>query len=225
MQLLSRYCILCGFISDKEIICANCADKLHFSRLEVRFSHFCSCGLPVIGSSSCTACTRVAVGHHACFFYGGIVRELMHAYKFQGYRQIAGLFAIALSGIARNLDNPCMVPVPGHPANVRRRGWDQMEAVLQEPLLADVPVFRLLRHSRRARNQKSLLRKQRYSNSHSIFSIDTREIEALLHQELSGYSIFIVDDIRSTGATLSSAADLLAIAGISVCGTISLAMH
>jgi len=232
MQLLSRFCIVCGFFSGREILCAHCAEQLRLSRLELRFSNFCGCGMPVIGSSSCTDCagnsgSALIIGHHSCFLYCGIVRELMHAYKFQGFRQIAGLFAAALSELTGHFDNPCIVPVPGHPVNVRRRGWDQMEAVIRQPVLDSVPAFRLLRHSSRARNQKVLRRQQRFGNSQRIFSIDRHEMRAFTRSEENGMSrsIFLVDDIRSTGATLSAAADLLSGFSISVCGTISLAMH
>lgn len=125
---------------------------------------------------------------------------------------ICGNAAFALGkaladAISKNLPH-CMfdiiIPVPLHSSAHRRRGFNQSELIAKElsenlgvPLCSSATV----KH-RKTKEQKSLSRRERQINLLGAFKITKPEL-------INGKRVLIVDDVCTTGSTLSEFAKLL----------------
>lgn len=144
--------------------------------------------------------------------YEGEVRLAMHRYKYRGGvaagpafgRLLAG--RVESSGLTGRVDAVCWVPC--HRSALRRRGYDQAEvlarAVAQE---LGKPVAALLKKVRRTKPMNKLNAAGRRANVLGAFCADCPP------GSLQGASILLVDDIVTTGSTLSECARVLREAG------------
>tara|TARA_B100000315_G_scaffold193844_1_gene184403 strand:+ start:9094 stop:9489 length:396 start_codon:yes stop_codon:yes gene_type:complete len=110
---------------------------------------------------------------------------------------------------ARPIAADVIVPVPSHPRRLRSRGFNQAVLIATElGKLVDVPVVSdVLLRTRDARSQLlSPNRDDRWLNVLDNFSCG---------DELSGRRIMLVDDLVTTGATMSACASALKQAGAS----------
>jgi predicted amidophosphoribosyltransferase len=112
-----------------------------------------------------------------------------------------------------------IVPVPSARRAVRRRGHDPLArasrraAVLLRRVGYDCAVVPTLRHRRAVADQAGLDAAARRANLAS--ALDVRPVGLGL---LAGRCVVLVDDVVTTGATLSEASRALAAAGIQPCG-------
>ena len=120
-----------------------------------------------------------------------------------------------------------LVPVPSAPAAVRARGYDatatlaRRAARLLRPA-GPVRVRRLLRHSRTVHDQSGLDAVERRRNLAD--SLLVRDVATTLAATATGLGpVIIVDDLVTTGATLSEADRALTVAGITVLGAATIA--
>lgn len=144
--------------------------------------------------------------------YEGVVRRGMHRYKYRGGvaagpafgRLLAG--RVRQSGLGARVQAVCWVPC--HRSVLRRRGYDQAEE-LARPLAAELglPVAALLKKVRRTAPMNRLNAAARRANVLGAFEA------ACPPGSLQGASILLVDDIVTTGSTLSECARVLRGAG------------
>ncbi len=112
-----------------------------------------------------------------------------------------------------------VVPVPSARRAVRRRGHDPLvrtsrrAAVLLRRVGYDCAVVPALRHRRAVADQAGLDAAARRANLAS--ALDVRPVALGL---LAGRCVVLVDDVVTTGATLSEASRALSVAGIRACG-------
>jgi ComF family protein len=101
-----------------------------------------------------------------------------------------------------------LVPIPLHPARQRERGYNQAE--LLGRLLGfhyDIPVLPgVLKRSIPTSRQIELSSKERWTNLTGAFRINSQF-------SVNNRKILIIDDLITTGATASAAADALKNAG------------
>jgi ComF family protein len=109
-----------------------------------------------------------------------------------------------------------VMPMPLHPARLRERGFNQ-SALLARPVARALGVpcdATSLRRIRSSCDQASLPRAKRADNVRGAFAV-------------TGHSRFgrvlLIDDVRTTGATLAAAADTLLEAGFAEVRTLALA--
>jgi len=149
--------------------------------------------------------------HLAAFAYGGAIARAIVRLKFEHRPDVARPLSAALRRTARILgaDPPDVVaPVPLHPRRLVERGYNQ-SALLAAPVAKDLSARFLPRCLSRPRDtepQAGLDRSARLENLAGAF-------EVRRPGDVRGARILLVDDVRTTGATLHAAGTALLEAG------------
>jgi ComF family protein len=97
------------------------------------------------------------------------------------------------------------VPVPLHGARLRSRGFNQAHDLACH---VGLPVVRALRRTRHTHTQTTLPAGERHANVAGAFA-PTRAAA-----RLRGTTVLLIDDVRTTGATLEACAVVLREAGV-----------
>jgi len=202
-----------------------CGDPADPARL---FCAGCARALPRLGVAVCARClseerTADACARHpgdrvhAAFDYDDAVAALVHAIKFDARPNLARAYAEVIAGaLPARWRRPALVTaVPLHPTRLRERGHDQAaaigEALADEIGAAFSPA--LLVRVRETRAQSSLGPRERRRNVRGAFRV--------AHPAwVRGRSVLVVDDVLTTGATLSEAMAVLRAAGARTAGAV-----
>ena len=137
------------------------------------------------------------------------VREAIHSFKYRNVFAAKGELATLLAGYLdyRPLPGDVIVPVPLHPRRLRSRGYNQASLLSRElGKLIGLPVNEsLIARVQDAHSQaRSASRQERQENvSDSFVSIG----------DARGLSAILVDDVVTTGATMSACAAALKAGG------------
>ena len=168
------------------------------------------CGLPIDGG--CPSCSvmppRLPIRSHARY-RGPLIRALLQL-KYRPNRRLASLMGGWLATLARreSWSPGLIVPVPLGRKRLNQRGYNQ--ATLIAAGLADCLGARLtedlLARARETRSQVGLGMADRQRNVQGAFLASPSGLE--------GQSVCIVDDMCTTGATLSACAAALLDAGV-----------
>ncbi len=164
------------------------------------------CGAPTAFETFvCEGCKGVEfgfVGARAPLRYEGVGEAIVHALKYRGYtRVVAGLAVPLMLGVLERGERfDSVVPVPLHRSRLRRRGFNQA-ALLARGVAGGLraPVSDTLRVVRRTRDQVELSAAERRANVAGAFAQRARARGRIL----------LVDDVFTTGATMSSCAETL----------------
>jgi ComF family protein len=141
----------------------------------------------------------------ALFNLYGFGQQLIHRFKYNNTPEMArafgGLAAEIIAGSGVKLD--VIVPVPLHWTRTLIRGYNQSMLVCEIiSAKLGVPCQLLLSRCRRTRQQAKLNRQQRIKNLSGAFVL--RE-----DADCRNLSVLLVDDVFTTGATLTAAAIVL----------------
>jgi ComF family protein len=143
--------------------------------------------------------------------FGGPLRRAIHRFKYDGERALAAeLGALVAACVARDLAHgvglDVVVPAVLHVERARLRGYDQA-ALLATEVAAhiDLPLRAPLRRTRLAKPQVQLDRAARVENLRNAFVAEAGAAR--------GLRVALIDDVATTGATLSAAAGALRAAG------------
>jgi ComF family protein len=169
------------------------------------------------GSAFCVACApllepieRASAGTPgaAGFVYAGPLADAIVRLKYAGRTDLAPSLGTLLTEAALVhaglVDR--VVPVPLHPARLRARGFNQ-SALLAVPLAHALAVpldVSSLARVRQTRDQAGLSRQERSHNLDGAFGARGAG---------GSYRVLLIDDVRTTGATLAAAAGALTAAG------------
>ncbi len=139
--------------------------------------------------------------------------RLVHALKYEGWRELSDLMARRMSRIPLPDGVPwhraVLVPVPTTRSRRRSRGYNQADA-LARALSRTVgrPRVRALRRRPGGRTQVALHPDQRRANVSNAFSARPKAGD-----RIRGRPVLLVDDVLTTGATATAAARVLEGAG------------
>lgn len=142
-----------------------------------------------------------------CAPYTGPARACVHALKYGGEMRLVDPLAelLAARWQRAGVGGDVLVPVPVHPARRRERGFDQAEVLARAVgRRLKLPVACALRRASRTTAQHALDRSARSSNVGRAFALADDGGRAV-----AGRWVVLVDDIVTTGATLSGCADVL----------------
>ena len=203
---------------DRQALCARC-----IARIQVPLGPRCHrCGAPdgsgpKDGASCGTGCSNCA-GWGAVAFsravvltdLAGPVQPAVHALKFSGIQGIGTLLGRLLGTAPETTDTlsdlDLLVPVPLHPARQRERGFNQAELIARGAGEAlGVPVRGdLVRRTRPTRQQARLEASERAGNLAGAFTPGDPGGAGTPPR-----TIGLVDDVLTTGSTLSACAAVL----------------
>lgn len=133
--------------------------------------------------------------------------HIMHKIKYEGNTalgfRLGYLLGERLAVCGRFADIDAVVPVPLHPLRRFRRGYNQAEVIARGIAAAmNLPVApHLLHRKRRTRTQTKLNVEQKARNVRGAFALDGNEAKKLAGAGVG--HILIVDDVLTTGSTLS----------------------
>lgn len=151
----------------------------------------------------CSVTVEPASMTDAALLYGGAVEEAIARLKYRGRSDLAArLAAVMVDAAPREID--VVVPVPLHPLRAAERGFNQ-SALLAGPLSRALGVRfepRALERIRHTPRQATLGRSERLMNVVAAFRC--RRPKAI-----AGKRVLLVDDVRTTGATLAECAAVL----------------
>ena len=188
-----------------DVLCRGCFEAL--PRIE---PPVCSrCGAPtafeVYGCDACRNTDFAFDGARAPLRYQGVGEELVHALKYRGYARVVEKVMVPLmAGSLGGEKYDGVVPVPLHRARLARRGFNQAELIARAVAgRIGAPLSDKLRAVRRTRDQVELSAGERRENVAGAFEA---------RGSLAG-RILLVDDVFTTGATLSECAGVLRRAG------------
>jgi ComF family protein len=144
--------------------------------------------------------------------FDGVARKLVHALKYNDRTELAPMMAGWLARAGSELVAACdvIVPVPLHHYRLLSRRFNQAAELARElGKRAEKPFDPgLVRRNRRTRQQVGLKRTQREANMRGAFTVTERG-----RGEVFGKRVLLVDDVYTTGATVSAIARALKAAG------------
>jgi ComF family protein len=181
------------------------------------------------GQRRCPICRRIERPFaHAVAYgsYDGGLRELIHLLKYNGVRPAANVLGRMLADAITALESSfspqlsftpepiTLIPVPLFKARRRQREFNQAELIARAALKFHPLQGRLefapdlLRRTRDTKSQIGLTSHQRRENMRGAFSVPRPA-------EVAGREILLVDDVYTTGTTVTECAKVLRRAGAS----------
>ena len=144
--------------------------------------------------------------------YEGSLREIIHAFKYEGRRglavPLAAMMRTAGAEILTGAD--VVVPVPLHPWRRMRRGFNQADDLARH---LGLPVIRALWRVHATAPQAGLSAAARRRNIRDAFQLSPWATDRRRRARVKDQVVVIVDDVRTTGATLDACASVLKRAG------------
>ncbi len=192
-------------------VCAICGERI--------FSPYA--GTAGIGEARCGVCRRIEPPFVRAVAYGSYesgLRELIHLLKFGGVRPAASILGRMLAEAIATLtpefseESVAMIPVPLHRAKLRLRGFNQADLIARAAMKILAPPGRLhlsmgvLERTRETVSQIGLTSHQRRINLRGAFRVAQPEA-------VKGRAALVIDDVYTTGATVSECARVLRRAG------------
>lgn len=192
-------------------ICDRLGIPLPFGTGDIMISAAASANPPVWGRARAVAA------------FDGVVRDLIHAFKYADRHDARRLFGRWLAQAGADLlpGADVLVPVPLARWRLLRRQFNQAAVLAQELSRRSGVRFHpdALRRTRATVSQVGLSHEERRRNVRNAFAVPARRAAAV-----SGRRIVLVDDVITTGATVEACARALLSAGATQVDVLALAM-
>ena len=195
---------------------SECRHKLDRIKEPVCFK----CGMPLASEEEeyCRVCLqepdRGWDSGRSLFPYHGVMGKALQLVKKEGTEEFVRFFAKQIKesqmAFIQQVAPECIVPVPLHSSKLRSRGFNQAE-LLAEALGEEtgLPVRKLLLKKKKTKDQKSLSRNLRQKNVKDAFCVDEEEMNPKVP-----VSVLLLDDVSTTGSTLTACASVLKAYGV-----------
>jgi ComF family protein len=204
--------------------------------ISLAFPHICTaCSKPLSGGemSVCSKCRSELprTGYHnvednpvvllfagkshvhsatALLFFrkGGHIQQMLHALKYHGHREVGVELGRMISDEIKHHPHysgvDIIAPVPLHPRKLHIRGFNQAAVIASGVAegLAKPHMEHLLRRTRHVSSQTRKNVWERFLNVTEIF-------EVAQPKALQGKTVLLIDDVITTGATLSQCANAI----------------
>ena len=202
-------------------LCGGCGNHLYENEEVVCV--YCRASLPLSGecdfennASEKLFWGKVSITAAASFLFfqkKSSTQHLLHQLKYQQKENIGEWlgeqFAYSLQSKGRFAAVEIIIPIPLHPSRIKFRGFNQCDAIARGiASVLQIPIVNgVLTRSVATQSQTKKNRFQRFENMESVFSISEKANRLPNH-------VLLLDDVLTTGATLVSAAQVLAKAGV-----------
>lgn len=208
--LAPRLCVVCGhrLTVTEQVLCAPC--NMHLPRTGFQFS-------PLDNPMARLFWGIIPVERVAALFYyesHSKVANILYDMKYHDHPEIGfimgRMMAVEFSeaGFFDGID--LIVPIPLASKRQRQRGYNQsMELARGISHMTGLPIYnRVVRRTRFEKSQTRMGRRDRQENVDSVFQV--QDIDTL-----HGHHVLLVDDVITTGATMTACArELLKADGI-----------
>ncbi len=209
-ELLSWFfpslCGGCSKIINTKGICSDCWSGLEL----IDYPRCEKCGYPrQLEAQECKVCLRMAANLEqfafdkaiSCFVYSDLGRRLILKYKSYDKTELGSMLASLMAKtLWQDLDsNTLLIPIPLHPVKLWQRRYNQ--AGLLAGKLSEIKNlsvrYDIIKRHKLTSVQGRLSRSERIKNLENAFIID--DVDNIL----SDRTVLLVDDVFTTGATLS----------------------
>lgn len=208
-SLWPRRCIFCSepMFEKPDLTCDRCKEKLPYIKGKV----CTTCGRE---RSECTCSSSTLYYDEAAapFYFEKDVRKCIHSFKFRGETEIADPLSEHMLKIFKerygNEQFDLITCVPLHDDDMKTRGYNQSRLLAENLCNKTGIAFNgsILRKIYRTEKQSSTLPLERYGNVLGVFEVDK-------NTDLTGMKILLIDDVETTGSTLSECGKMLFLAG------------
>lgn len=169
---------------------------------------------PLDDQDRCALCRNGLRGFDAAYCFGayeGVLRELIHLYKYGRVRTLARpLGGLLVRALARDEQYDMVTAVPLHWRRRWQRGFNQAGLLAREVARhSGIPFARALRRVRSTRAQAGLSNTARRRNMVSAFACR----RGMRNGRLGGRRVLLIDDVMTTGSTAAACARTLKSAG------------
>lgn len=208
--LFPKRCVGCRKFGS--YLCDDCFAKISFAQ-----KYFCGvCTRPSYNGLTHPKCnTRYSIdGIFPILNYHGLLKKILYQYKYNpNLSDLTGVLGDFLyEGIIQNeyltgeieKGDVIYIPVPLYPSRERRRGYNQSELLAKAVAkkFGIVGVGHALVRTKNTKPQFKLPKDARRDNIRGAFEVKNNVL-------IKGKTVFLIDDITTTGATLSECANVL----------------
>ena len=212
-------CVICASSVEQRRFGVACEECWKETRIFTDDEEICwKCGLP---GPTCVRCKTLAfTAARAVGMYDGALRESALMLKRSPYvpRHVETLL-IAAAGREPLSETTRILPVPLHPKRLRARGFNQASVLAQslsKSLQLPLDDVSLMRVSGTEKYRAGLDVKGRLDTVEGAFKVSYPRL-------VGGEEILLVDDVFTTGATVSACAEVLIAAGAKTVFVLTLA--
>jgi competence protein ComFC len=171
------------------------------------------CGISIDAAGRCADCQRVRPRYcmlRSWSVFEDPIRSALHKLKYRRDMALGDALAAQLSEFAISLKWPVemIVPVPLGKKRLQERGYNQANLIARPLALAAGIAFApdALKRVRETRSQVGLTKTERRANVNGAFQAEGMRVK--------GRVVLLMDDVATTGSTLSSCAEALYAAGV-----------
>jgi len=218
------YCTLCGRkIREKEPVCSICRRNLAY--LRAGYEKCTLCGRFILHGKLCVDCGEAApvfLAVRTLGPYRGELKETLQRFKYRGQRSIAAGFAYLMAETLQSYLTQhrvdLIIPVPMYWRKQQSRNYNQANLLARELAhylkvpLADSILLKVKDNP----SQTKLAKEQRMANVSGVFRVASSGA-------VKDKNILLVDDIITTGSTISECAKMLTFAGAKEINVVSVA--
>lgn len=202
-------CVFCGTeVSGEIAVCEKCYKTLPF----IRGKSCLKCGGHVLEEDVCIDCAKNEhefVRNFAVFDYDGVLRDKILSFKQAGRKHIGYALSwfVYEKFMSLGIDFDAVIPMPISKERRKERGFNQADILVGNiEEMTGLVNKDIIKKVKNTPHQTGLSRENRQTNLDSAFVVPDKSL-------VKGKTLLVVDDIYTTGATLSEVASTLNRAG------------